>query len=342
MNKGKIVSIDGFTATVMTEDCQLKNIQAQPDMTVGKEIYMKDAQNTKETTNGTSKFRGAWKPLLVAAGVAVILIAGLFAGKVYVQNKVFAHISVDVNPSIEFAINRDLEVISVKALNAEAEKMLDGQDFAGMAWRDAVEQWLETLRASNEFQIENVLISAVLPENAEALQAQIVSLEGAGEVGTVNGLAVRVIYTNDENVANEAQNNGLSVGRQMLLNQSIAQNLEWNKENIEKAQLGNLVQALIGEGEQNQTKLTQKTTEGSQNQSGDPTGTGIMETNKETNGSQQNGESSNQEKSTEMNGETSGSGVGTQETVRQTLQTQQTPSGVTNQSAEPSGEAGAA
>jgi hypothetical protein len=142
-----------------------------------------------------------------------------------------------------------------------------------------------------------MLISAVMPEDAEQLRLELMNMEGTAERGVLANVAVRVIYSNDETVTGQAAKNGLSVGRQMLLNQAQFQNRNWDAVNIEDAPLGELVQALLGSGEQNQTRLTQRATENMTNQTGDPTMAGATETNRETN--------------RETNNESSGSGQGT-------------------------------
>ena len=295
MSKGTILSIEDTTATVMTEDCRLINIIAQPGMTVGKEINMK-------TNNETARALSARKTWIaaVAAAVALAVLGGILLWNVIEDRAVYAQISVDVNPSVEFSLNRDLKVVAVKAMNEDAKAYLDNQEFSGMTWQDAVEKWVRILRESNRIEVEEVLISGVFPEEAVKLQEQLLLFENNPENGEMNGLAVRVIYSNDPAVMKQAQKNELSVGRQMLLNQSKEQHKEWNEENIGGAKLGELTRALLGEGEQNQTKVT-KQGEDSAKQSGDPTGEGVIVTNQEKNGEPQNGEPTAQQTDQEQN-----------------------------------------
>lgn len=324
MNKGTILSIEDMTATVMTEDCRLINVIAQPGMTVGEEIKMK----TNIETARVPSTRKTWIAA-IAAAVALAVLGGAMAWNIIQNQKVYARISVDVNPSVEFSLNKDLTVVAVKAMNEDAAEYLSNQKFTGMAWQKAVEKWVEILRASNQIEVQEVLISGVFPEEAVKLQEQLLLFENNPEQGEMNGLMVRVIYSTDPEVMKQAKENGLSVGRQMLLNQSKEQNKEWNEGNIGGAKLGELTQALLGEGQQNQTKITNRG-EDAPKQSGDPTGEGAAVTNKEQNGEPQNGEPTAQETNQEQNRETEGSAQASGSTVRETnRETNQEPAGST-------------
>ncbi|MBN1774958.1 MAG: anti-sigma factor domain-containing protein [Clostridiales bacterium] len=324
MSKGTILSIENMTATVMTEDCRLINVNAQPGMMVGEEIDMKMNNETARAPYARKTWIAA-----VAAAVALAVLGSILLWNMIDDRRVYARISVDVNPSVEFSLNRDLTVVAVKAMNEDAKAYLENQEFAGMAWQKAVDKWVEILRESNRFEMEEVLISGVFPEEAVKLQEQLLLFEKNPENGEMRGLTVRVIYSTDPEVMKQAQTNELSVGRQMLLNQSKEQNKEWNEENIGGAKLGELTQALLGEGEQNQTKENNRG-EDAPKQSGDPTGEGAIVTNQEKNGEPQNGEPTAQQTNQEQNRETQSSSQASGSTVHETnRETNQEPAGST-------------
>ncbi len=326
MSKGTIISIEDTTATVMTEDCRLVNLTLRSGMTVGKEINMKSNTETARAPSARKTWIAA-----VAAALALAVLGGVLIWNVIDNRRVYAQISVDVNPSVEFSLNKDLEVVAVKAMNEDAKAYLENQKFTGLAWQEAVEKWVGILRESDRIMVQEVLISGVFPEEAVKLQEQLLLFENNPEAGQMNGLTVRVIYSNDTEVMKQAQKNELSVGRQMLLNQSKEQSKEWNEGNIGGAKLGELTQALLGEGDQNQTKITNRG-EDAPKQSGDPTGEGAIVTNQEKNGEMQNGEPTAKETNQEQNQETQGSALASGSTVRETnRETNQEPSGSTAQ-----------
>lgn len=304
MIKGTVISVEESMASVMTEDCRVVRIPVHPGIVIGKEITMKKKE--EKTVNPTaSKKRIAF---LVAAAVLLIVGGAVLAQYIIGTQTEYARISVDVNPSVEFTIARNLKVLSVEAMNEDAEAYLEGKNYAGMPWDEAVEDWIATLRAGNHMEMNNVLISGVFPEDAERIREQLMLFENQGETAAMEGLNVRVIYSNDSAVKKQAQGNELSVGRQMLLNQSKVQNKEWNEQNIAKAGLGELVGALLGDKQQDQTRINERLSESS-GQGGDPTGEGATVTNQEQNGEPNNGEGTAQETNREQNRETEGSAL---------------------------------
>jgi len=99
-----------------------------------------------------------------------------------------------------------------------------------------------------------------MPEQAEALKAGLVAVEQNRLDGLMNQAEVRVIYSFDQAVIRQACRNQLSVGRQMLLNKAQYQNQNkiWEKEEIGRTALGELVHDLLDDEERYQTQTTRK------------------------------------------------------------------------------------
>jgi len=305
MKMGTILSIDQKYAYVFTSDCRMVKLLWQPDMAVGKEINMDTA--FAEVKPAVHKRRLRFT--LAAACLVLLLAAGLILSQGLLTSSVYAVLSIDVNPSLDLSLDKQLTVISCKAMNDDAVQLLKGQDLTGMAWQDAVTSWTEILRQSNQVTVQTMLISAVMPENADLLRTQLLSLDGSGNPGVLAGVQVRVIYSNDQSVLAEANQNNLSIGRQMLLNQARVQNENWDKTSIADAPLGDLIQKLLRDRDRNQTRLTDRTTQSLSDQTGESASSGNAETNRETNrqttGGAQGGESqqTNRETSTAASGE---------------------------------------
>jgi hypothetical protein len=326
VNRGTVMIINRKWATVFTQDCLLVKVRLTPDMAIGKEINM-DA-NTSNTAI-VAKLR--LKPAMIAASLVLLLAVGLVFSQGLLLNPVYATVAIDVNPSLELYLDRNLEVRSVHAMNEETVQLMIGQDFKGLNWQQAVAQWVEALRLSNQVQVQNMLISAVMPENAEQLRTQLIDMEGTDRQGPLAGIDVRIIYSNDPAISKRANEHDLSIGRQMLLNQALLQNRNWNEQNIADAPLGELIQTLLKKGDQNQTRLTERTTQSLSEQSTiseskretsretiqSSNGSGSQNTNKETN------QSANRE--TNQNGSintsaTTGTGSGSQQSNQYTNQ----------------------
>lgn len=329
MTRGTVLSMDRKWAYVFTENCRMIKIHVQSDMVVGKEIRV---DTNLEGKKAMSRYRSL-KPVFMAASLVILLAVGLFFGQGLFASPVYARISVDVNPSLEMALNRELNVISVKALNDEASQLLADQKLTGLSWQDAVRKWIEILRLSNQVQIQNMLLSAVMPENAEQFKTQLVQMEGTANQGSLTGVDVRVIYSNDQTVVEEAAQSGLSIGRQMLLNQARNQNKNWDEKFIADAPLGELIRKLLQDREQNQTRLTRKTTESLEDQAIESTPE-ETETNQNTNqytnqngtdstqgtNDRQTGQGTSQNTNRETAGNTLGSESGSQQTHQESSQ----------------------
>lgn len=346
MKTGTILSIDKKYAYIFTSDCHMVKVNWQPKMVVGEEINMES--KIIRTTPAIKSRQLAYS--LITASLVLLLAIGLIFGQGLLINPVYARLSIDVNPSLELAINKQLAVQSVKARNDDAAQLMIGQDFRGLDWQEAVKRWTEILRQNNQIQVQNMLISAVLPENAEQLRSQLVSMEGHGNQGILAGVEVRVIYSNDQAVVAEANQNGLSIGRQMLLNQARSQNQNWDEKNIADAPLGELIQKLLQDREQDQTRLTERTTQSIADQTGESTADGSGETNQETSRATDQARDSETDRqtdpqtsgSTQGSGTGSGTGSGSQQTNRETNrktagQTEQQTSGSTQGSGTGSG-----
>jgi hypothetical protein len=223
-------------------------------------------------------------------------------------NPVYAQISVDVNPSVEFSLNRELNVIAVRSMNQEAAELLDAKRYQGTPWQAALEQWIIDLQQTNQIKVENMLISAVMPDTATQLRTSLLSLEGTDHPGVMSGINVRVIFSHDPAVARQARRNDLSIGRQMLLNQARLQESELDESSIEEAPLDELIRTLLQIGQPDQTRLTERSTQSLSDLTDPSQGSETQATSRET----------QRETNRETNGSTQGTSDGSQETHRET------------------------
>lgn len=69
--------------------------------------------------------------LIVLASFVLLLAIGVFSWRCYVFNKIVTVITMDINPSVEISLNKKNEVVNVKALNDDGEKILDDVKFKG-------------------------------------------------------------------------------------------------------------------------------------------------------------------------------------------------------------------
>jgi len=250
MNRGVVLSIDSAYAIVFTRDCHLVKIPPRQGLRLGQEVSL---VTPKDKAHERSHIL---RPLVAIAAALFAIVAGVLISQSILATRTYAVLSVDVNPSLQFSLNQDLLVMDVDALNEDASRLLIKEDYKGLTWQEAVDKWVICLQENGYDEIADVLVSAVMPEKDTALKTQLmVFKETAGE-GEGSQMQFHVIYSNDGGVSETAKKNGLSVGMQMIVNQSAAQNGPWTADNVKAASLGELVSVLAQNGEMDQTQVT--------------------------------------------------------------------------------------
>lgn len=126
MKKGIILEIDKRYITLLTPDGEFVRSHNQAnDYQIGQEITFNPIE--EKTLNKTlfAHFTGQFKgKAMIASILTIIIIAGsLFP--VYQRNRVYAYMSIDNLSSIEFAVNKDLEVIKVIPYDENGEAVLN-------------------------------------------------------------------------------------------------------------------------------------------------------------------------------------------------------------------------
>jgi len=108
--KSVIVDIkDGFAAVLSDDGC-IEKIKDN-NYSIGQVIYLKERKGMKS------------KKLAVMASTAAAFL--MFCGAtVWANVNPYSYVSLDVNPSIEFTLNRFDRVLSVEAVNADGEEIL--------------------------------------------------------------------------------------------------------------------------------------------------------------------------------------------------------------------------
>ena len=266
MNRGVVLSVNETSAVVFTSDCRLVRVSSQKSVILGQEIIIETPRAAQR--KGSRMLR----PLLAFAAALFAVIAGVIISQSILTTRTYAVLSVDVNPSLQFSLNKDLIVTDVQALNADAGRLLIKESFKGLAWQEAVDAWLLCLEENGYEEVGDVLISAVMPEKDALLKAQLMLFEETSGQGEGAQARIHIIYSHDGSVSESAQENGLSVGMQMLVNQSAAQRGPWTEDNIKAAPLGELVRLLAQDGQMDQTRITVEHTTHTGKDETDPAG----------------------------------------------------------------------
>lgn len=210
-----ILETDGRVARVFASGGEFRTVKAPPGAGVGDEIDIA----------GVTPF-SVWRPrlALVAVLAAVLIFGGAgLNGLAGSFNHVTAYVTLDINPSIEFAVNRWGCVIGARGLNSEGTELLAAAEYRGRRLAEVVPE-LTRLATEQGYIADgkpNAVIVAAAPATPTTPLAPIQQeVERAKEqtsaaVTAAAGPPVTVtsIVTPDETLRDEAKALDLSLGK---------------------------------------------------------------------------------------------------------------------------------
>ena len=193
----------------------LDNVLHACDHEKGKVIYMEKKKNRS--------FAG----FAAVAAVFVLLIAGIFIAKNngfgITNNSLAAVVSFDVNPSIELKVDNEEDVISVKGLNDDGKKVLEGMDLEDTDLEVAVNAIIGSMLKHgyiNEMANSILLsVSGVEGYDADALETKL-----ANEVNALlkNGAVLSQNVSNaDDKLVKLADEYGITVVKAALIQEIV-------------------------------------------------------------------------------------------------------------------------
>ena len=164
------------------------------------------------------KFRAA--PYLAAACLALIVFGGgLWMRQV---NTVASLISLDVNPSIEMRVNAGEKVLTVTALNADGQTILEGMDLEGTQATVAMNAIIGSLLQHGYVdELANSILITVEDEDAqrgERLQQELTAQADAALTNAqVNGAILSMTLQYSDELNAKAAEYGISAGKAALI-----------------------------------------------------------------------------------------------------------------------------
>ena len=112
--KAVVLEVKNGYAAVLLEDGTV--VKVRRDCKVGDRIEVR-------TTSRIHRFPQATR-LIAAAAAAILVFTGAFSYN-YLGVEAYSYVSVDVNPSIEYTLNRLDRVVAIEAVNEEAQAVVD-------------------------------------------------------------------------------------------------------------------------------------------------------------------------------------------------------------------------
>lgn len=185
--KAVIVEIRNVQAAALTDDGCIIKIKNK-NYAAGQVIELKHGMTRK-----------ARRAVLAASAAAVVLVAGVGA---WAYTAPYSYVSLDVNPSIEYTVNRFDRVLRADAVNGDGEKILKSLSLENKSIEEAVQSTVFQIEKAGYFngQEPGSIEIATFSENTEKADSLAKTLwntaeqAAAGTESPVEVEAVRVGY----------------------------------------------------------------------------------------------------------------------------------------------------
>ncbi len=208
MRTGIVCTLDQRKAVILQADGSFVSVRANPHWKVGDVVPVPSANQNRHTALRTC-----------VASLAILVLGGLMGGWLYFTP--VAVISVDVNPSIEFSVNRFDRVISTTSLNDEGSQILSDTKIKNRAYQAAVGTILSAERVDGYFDGEANVVLTVFSANSTRQSTvlselkEVVNTEAAHYADQLTA----EYHAVDQAILDGAHGHGVSAGKYLYLQQ---------------------------------------------------------------------------------------------------------------------------
>jgi len=242
-----LLEVSGSHGVALAPDGRFVRVRVAPGVLPGEEVLLGAEGRSVARVSGRRRPRSAFI-LAAAAVVCAFLLGPLAVLQVLASGPAVAYVSVDINPSLEFGVNRFERVVGAQALNPEGEELLSGLPWRGRSLDDVVTdtgllaydlgyfrggQGEVLLAASPAAEGSPVppSVEAALERLRSRLAARLQERLGPGDPGS---LTVETVLADAFRLHEEAGRLGLSVGRYAALLAAQEAGLELGPDDIGK------------------------------------------------------------------------------------------------------------
>ncbi|MEJ8554651.1 anti-sigma factor domain-containing protein [Tepidibacter sp. Z1-5] len=208
--KGCIIKIEGDFAIVLSDDMQYIKVIKKDGMNIGNHIiFVKDDIYSENKIN--------YKKISILAAVVFILFMSINIFNIKNNKNMIAAavVSLDINPSIEFELNKKGIVIKVNEINEEANEIID-KDVVGKKVEDALYITINNAKEKSYIssQKNSVLISDVILDSTVNDTLNIEKDLQLKLNNDKNDNYINIVYlkSNKNNMKNAHKNN-MSIGK---------------------------------------------------------------------------------------------------------------------------------
>lgn len=238
--KGTIVKEERNFILVMTENCQYLKLNKKGKNQLGNEIMFLDEDIIKSKNNFKLSYGVA--AVLVFLMITTVLFGGVGINT-FVGTKVYAVVSLDINPSVEFKIDENNIVKEINPLNDDGKAIINS-DMVGMSIEDAIYQGIENAIEGNYINVDNdtVLVSEAKIEVNTKLQISIKQkiVEKIEQSNSVEKIKLVYINSNEKSLK-EAKESNVSIGKYELYKKIADKNKNISLNNIKEMNVTEII-----------------------------------------------------------------------------------------------------
>ncbi|KNY25369.1 anti-sigma factor domain-containing protein [Pseudobacteroides cellulosolvens] len=251
MNKGTILEIENDIVLVMTGDCDFIHLKRKSGMFVGQQIQFTsdDIKKEKKPFNIL--------PLAVSAA-AILLIASLyfiFFQKTSVNDLsgIYSFVDIDINPGIEFMLDKDNKIKKAVPLNNDGQKLLKDIDYKNMYLEKAITDIIAKSEDLGYINVEesNILASVSLNDaykyygkNTQEQKEYIDNLVKELNISLEDKADKYLVTKTSPIIKRKASKNNLSMGRQIYYDNMRKNGEEITLDNARKEEISTIIENL--------------------------------------------------------------------------------------------------
>lgn len=261
-NKGIVMetSSKGYV-TVMTSQGEFLNIPWEKGAfpTVGVEVEF------NQPVVGKGLFRTHLYSVLAASIVIVFLFMSIWNFIFLPQSQVVvAYVNVDINPSMEFGINKKGNVVEVLGLNKDGEELLKDLELIGLSIKEAIEKITVAAIEEKYLTTEKGNTVLITVSSDEALPGKVKDLENkVKNVLRKNNITAEAnTLSVSKELYEQAKEENISTGKYVLYMEAVEQGLDISlddlrEQNMKKAveQAGGVPGQLISNAKKDEKRL---------------------------------------------------------------------------------------
>ena len=250
---GIVYEIHSNKVIVLTPDSEFLVIKRTKDMCLGQQVKF-NIQDVKKTMKPIYKYAS------IASSIAAAFILIFMYLRVPFYDNVYGYINVDINPSIEFVVDKEFEVLHSKALNDDAKTIAKGLDVKGKDIYSVINDFMDKCEDHGYIVAKEdnvVLVSASVHDKSmkffksidddTELEKFLVNINKKINSNNDKDISGRVIKVSPGDRKAAVKNN-LSMGKYYLMEKAKASGLDLSVEDMDKEKVSDLLAAIDNKG----------------------------------------------------------------------------------------------